>query len=331
MTAKDELHKQKVRAVWPNAYVDWFMTTHEYVIWSTDDPSEKILGRGAKKYAAWQNAAESLLPQHCSGCLYPDGHNGETHCYGTIEHPEPVEPITVEAKEKPNCICDHAENQHWPESRDNFKLRRCSDLGCHCEDYIPTGVAEPKPTPSTSHPEDCCGKCARPNCAWFTENDIWNLLGRSGVLCPVCFIEEAEAKGLDKSSWRIVPENYKPQPDSSSIPEIELELRKMMWLGHGHTWMYGDDGEMQCGECQSFGVVDYKREPLDKVRETFRAVQVERMMKPRDSFSISSEQTFKEWLIGYSSPPIGDLGFQYTTAVEMMRSAWNAAKRSEEK
>lgn len=88
--------------------------------------------------------------------------------------------------------------------------------------------------------------------------------------------------------------NLKPQPDSSSIPEIELELRRMMWLGHGHAGMYGDDGEMQCMECQPYGVVDYRNEPLDKVRETFRAVQMERMMKPRDSSSISTEVAWLE-------------------------------------
>jgi hypothetical protein len=122
----------------------------------------------------------------------------------------------------------------------------------------------------------------------------------------------------------------KPQPDSSSIPEIELELRQMMWLGHGHTGMYGDDGEMQCMECLPFGVVDYKCEPLDKVRETFRAVQRERMMKPMDSSSISTEQTFEEWWgspddIDY--PPLCGNPKDLELAVkERARAAWNAAK-----
>lgn len=43
----------------------------------------------------------------------------------------------------------------------------------------------------------------------------------------------------------------------------ESSLRRFLWLNHGHTGMYGDDGEMQCGECVPFGAWDYKREPLD--------------------------------------------------------------------
>lgn len=30
-----------------------------------------------------------------------------------------------------------------------------------------------------------------------------------------------------------------------SPDEIEIALRREWWLGHGHTGMYGDDGEMQ--------------------------------------------------------------------------------------
>ena len=45
----------------------------------------------------------------------------------------------------------------------------------------------------------------------------------------------------------------------------EFELRKYLWLTHGHKGTYGDDGEMQCQECMRFGLWDYKREPLEKV------------------------------------------------------------------
>lgn len=50
---------------------------------------------------------------------------------------------------------------------------------------------------------------------------------------------------------------------------LELEIRHLMWSSHGHQMRYGDDGEMQCGECAPFGVVDYKRDPIEKVREAF--------------------------------------------------------------
>lgn len=47
---------------------------------------------------------------------------------------------------------------------------------------------------------------------------------------------------------------------------LELAYRKHLWLSHGHTGLYGDDGEMQCGACLSEGgPVDYKRAPLQDI------------------------------------------------------------------
>ncbi len=35
--------------------------------------------------------------------------------------------------------------------------------------------------------------------------------------------------------------------------------RRLLWLNHGHTGMYGDDGEMQCQEClREYGFWDWK-------------------------------------------------------------------------
>jgi hypothetical protein len=52
---------------------------------------------------------------------------------------------------------------------------------------------------------------------------------------------------------------------------VEYELRKIMWLTHGHYGIYGDDGEMQCGECIPFGCYDYKNAPLADVRKAYNA------------------------------------------------------------
>lgn len=46
----------------------------------------------------------------------------------------------------------------------------------------------------------------------------------------------------------------------------ERRLREYLWLSHGHTRVYGDDGEMQCGDC--LPVYDYKRAPLADVVRT---------------------------------------------------------------
>jgi hypothetical protein len=56
------------------------------------------------------------------------------------------------------------------------------------------------------------------------------------------------------------------------VPD-DMELRRLMWLGHGHDGLYGDDGEMQCGECAQFGCYDYKRAPIDAVRGAYNAAR----------------------------------------------------------
>lgn len=56
--------KEKVLAVWPDAHVRWGSGSYswQYEIWSAHDPSARLLGSGATRYAAWQSAAESLPP-----------------------------------------------------------------------------------------------------------------------------------------------------------------------------------------------------------------------------------------------------------------------------
>jgi len=54
---------------------------------------------------------------------------------------------------------------------------------------------------------------------------------------------------------------------------LEMKYRKQLWLNHGHSGQYGDDGEMQCSECMKFGLWDYKREPLSKLEEVVVAAK----------------------------------------------------------
>lgn len=60
------------------------------------------------------------------------------------------------------------------------------------------------------------------------------------------------------------------------IRELELKYRARLWLGHGHTGQYGDDGEMQCSACAPFGAWDYKRKPLEELEATIYAVALAR-------------------------------------------------------
>jgi hypothetical protein len=55
-------------------------------------------------------------------------------------------------------------------------------------------------------------------------------------------------------------------------PELERKYRTLLWLGHGHDGLYGDDGEMQCGKCRPF---DYKRAPLADVEAAAERARME--------------------------------------------------------
>lgn len=51
-----------------------------------------------------------------------------------------------------------------------------------------------------------------------------------------------------------------------ALAEEIFKLRKMLWLNHGHTEMYGNDGEMQCGECvHEYGFYDWKRTDINEI------------------------------------------------------------------
>ncbi len=53
-------------------------------------------------------------------------------------------------------------------------------------------------------------------------------------------------------------------------PELERAIRLNLWLNHGHTGQYGDDGEMQCAACIPFGSIDYRRDPIEDLLATMR-------------------------------------------------------------
>jgi len=66
-------------------------------------------------------------------------------------------------------------------------------------------------------------------------------------------------------------------PDNE--PTIEFKYRRELWLNHGHEWLYGDDGEMQCSSCMKYGVWDYKRDDLEKIEKAVMLARMERAAK----------------------------------------------------
>jgi hypothetical protein len=55
------------------------------------------------------------------------------------------------------------------------------------------------------------------------------------------------------------------RPKYFDITDNESKLRELLWLHHGcpvHI-LYGDDGEMQCGNC----MIDFKRDDGNQIEE----------------------------------------------------------------
>ena len=75
---------------------------------------------------------------------------------------------------------------------------------------------------------------------------------------------EAEYKKLKDDYWDYYGRSQSELTDlRKDKARLELSYRKHLWLSHGHTGLYGDDGEMQCSACLTAGgPVDYKRAPL---------------------------------------------------------------------
>ena len=55
-------------------------------------------------------------------------------------------------------------------------------------------------------------------------------------------------------------------------------LRSMIWLMHGHKGIYGDDGEMQCGECATeYGFYDWKRTDINEIVNNIEAANLRKL------------------------------------------------------
>lgn len=118
--------------------------------------------------------------------------------------------------------------------------------------------------------------------------------------------------------------------------EVERELRIHLWLSHGHWGQYGDDGEMQCGECMPFGMWDYKREPLEKVVltaiEARRNVNLKALQAASLSPAVPPQETplnhgdVRDWktaalIFGESLASIGPTGYYAFTPQQWLEWA----------
>jgi len=64
---------------------------------------------------------------------------------------------------------------------------------------------------------------------------------------------------------------FESEEKIKSLQDDIETLRSLLWLGHGHTGQYGDDGEMQCAECfQKYGFWDWKRTPIQEIAQKIK-------------------------------------------------------------
>ena len=54
------------------------------------------------------------------------------------------------------------------------------------------------PPQKEGHPEDKCQECGSRNPCWSAPNELWNIVVGSpdGILCPRCFQDKADEKGI---------------------------------------------------------------------------------------------------------------------------------------
>lgn len=92
--------------------------------------------------------------------------------------------------------------------------------------------------------------------AWAILDDNTSGTAAEAATRFVAALEEARRE-RDEARWH---HNACVNEKAEAEARHERDLRELLWLNHGHSGLYGDDGEMQCAACLQHG--DYKREPL---------------------------------------------------------------------
>lgn len=80
-----------------------------------------------------------------------------------------------------------------------------------------------------AHPEDFCHKCGQPNIVWFAPNELWNKSVRAAnepeILCPVCFVQLAEAAGVN-AVWEVAPQHWHAEATQKSVTQAFAVIDK---------------------------------------------------------------------------------------------------------
>lgn len=97
--------------------------------------------------------------------------------------------------------------------------------------HMNTPTPIPAPLSEEDHPESHCQKCGGPNIVWFAASDLWNrVVGEEeecSILCPICFVEMAEAKGIKPPAWQVVKE-----ATESETAALDAEAERLANMYH---------------------------------------------------------------------------------------------------
>lgn len=101
----------------------------------------------------------------------------------------------------------------------------------------PIGIPE-------DHPEATCEDCGLGNVGWFAPSDVWNAVCRppdyaaDPMLCPMCFMRRAVAKGFSHSGWLVVPSNadWGPLDRADMLTTATAERQRLANMASEGDW-----------------------------------------------------------------------------------------------
>lgn len=169
------------------------MTPQEYL--KIEEEQAKIIAEANLKIStARQNADKASLPDNLRPATAEDVKPGAVIWYKHFDEGVPAWMIVLQVL-NPN---------------DEYKAFVAEDgcryglEGAYVEEEYSSPAIVSTPVIEPDHPEATCKKCGGKNTLWYAPNEIWNSVMRDtdhleddwGIICPQCFLELTEAKGL---------------------------------------------------------------------------------------------------------------------------------------